>query len=378
MQITILLVILIIFAVLVTLLKSKVIKGKIGELMVAKSLDHLGPPYRVLNNLTFIAQNDSTQIDHIVISKYGIFIIETKNFQGKIYGKSDDLNWTQIIHGNKRNFQNPIRQNYKHKKFLSEYFSIPENIIATLVAFTGDSEFPNGMPNGVFRPNGLIDEIQSYESNKISNEDVDILTAKFQEIGKTTNEKSQTHLDNLKAKRKSNAKSVELIAVVIIMIALLAGIPYILKKSINLNFPNIGNPKKQGIETANEKDDMGKTLQEETQRKFSFYFKRQEKNCKASFDHGTSGIVDVEIENCEIKYTPEIYLSHSDSSAGINLKGFASIAGSSYRSNKNGSWTDWNNSQPSDLILISMRYIRKNGEFELTPSTAFEKIRIFN
>lgn len=70
----------------------------------------------VINNL-IIKNNESTsQIDHIVINPRGIFIIETKNYSGKIYGTSNQREWTQILaHGNVKNtIYNPLKQNATH------------------------------------------------------------------------------------------------------------------------------------------------------------------------------------------------------------------------------------------------------------------------
>lgn len=70
----------------------------------------------VINNL-IIKNNESTsQIDHIVINPRGIFVIETKNYSGKIYGTPNQREWTQILaHGNVRNkIYNPIKQNATH------------------------------------------------------------------------------------------------------------------------------------------------------------------------------------------------------------------------------------------------------------------------
>lgn len=57
-------------------------KGKVGEKVVAGKLDHLPKDqYRVLNNVTIPTPKGSSQIDHLVVSIYGIFVIETKNYK---------------------------------------------------------------------------------------------------------------------------------------------------------------------------------------------------------------------------------------------------------------------------------------------------------
>jgi hypothetical protein len=83
----------------------------------------------------------TTQIDHVVVSNYGIFVIETKNYKGWILGKEKDEYWTQNIYGRKNKFKNPIRQNYGHIKALEKLLdSFKEIPIISIVAFCGGCE----------------------------------------------------------------------------------------------------------------------------------------------------------------------------------------------------------------------------------------------
>lgn len=93
-------------------------KGKAGEKLVKRILSKLDPKsYYVLHNVTVYTEyGDTTQIDHIVIAETGVFVIETKNYEGWIYGNEKSARWTQGIFRKKSSFQNPYRQNYKHIK----------------------------------------------------------------------------------------------------------------------------------------------------------------------------------------------------------------------------------------------------------------------
>lgn len=93
-------------------------KGKAGEKLVKRILSKLDPKsYFVLHNVTVYTEyGDTTQIDHIVIAETGVFVIETKNYEGWIYGNEKSARWTQGIIRKKSSFQNPFRQNYKHIK----------------------------------------------------------------------------------------------------------------------------------------------------------------------------------------------------------------------------------------------------------------------
>ena len=53
--------------------------------------------YYVMDDVVLNTVRGTTQIDHIVISKYGVFVIETKNYRGIIYGNDDSKKWNQNI-----------------------------------------------------------------------------------------------------------------------------------------------------------------------------------------------------------------------------------------------------------------------------------------
>lgn len=118
-------------------------KGKKGERTVAKILSPLDEnEYKVLNDVMVRTQNGKTsQIDHIVVSAYGIFVIETKNYRGWIFGNEKAAYWMQIIYHAKYRLRNPVKQNYAHifalKEILAEYSTI---IYFPIVVFVGKAE----------------------------------------------------------------------------------------------------------------------------------------------------------------------------------------------------------------------------------------------
>lgn len=75
-------------------------KGALGEKRVASILKRLPEDrYKVINNLLINNNGFTSQIDHVVISVYGIFVIETKAYKGWIYGSESSDYWTQNIYG---------------------------------------------------------------------------------------------------------------------------------------------------------------------------------------------------------------------------------------------------------------------------------------
>ena len=122
------------------------IKGYMGEAVVKIKLSSLDKEkYSVINNLVLENRGGntySTQIDHLVISTYGIFSIETKNYKGLICGYEYGKRWIQNIHGTKNDFMNPVLQNYAHiqavKSILRKYY--PNIKYFSIVAFSPDAK----------------------------------------------------------------------------------------------------------------------------------------------------------------------------------------------------------------------------------------------
>lgn len=112
--------------VLISVLKSPWAKGHIGELLVRLfahcQLDN--QTYRRLHNVTLNTPDGTTQIDHVLLSPYGIFVLETKNMSGWIFSSEKQAEWTQKFPKRSFRFQNPLRQNYKHLKALEA--TLPE------------------------------------------------------------------------------------------------------------------------------------------------------------------------------------------------------------------------------------------------------------
>lgn len=126
-------------------------KGARGERRVHNALTSVldEQQYRVLTDLILPVAGGTTQIDHLVISRFGIFVIETKNMSGWIFGGADQQKWTQVQKRSKRSFQNPLRQNYAHVKAVQEILQVDQNVLHNFVVFTGTAEPKTAMPESV-------------------------------------------------------------------------------------------------------------------------------------------------------------------------------------------------------------------------------------
>jgi hypothetical protein len=161
---------LILFTMVVAFFKSPLFKGKVGEFLVNVNnkirLD--SSIYTNLSDTTIrLKDGSTTQIDHIILSRFGIFVIETKNMKGWIFGSEHQKMWTQSIYGKKNSFQNPLLQNYKHIKALEEVLGIDRGIYS-IVTFVGDSTFKTVMPCNVFHGGKYIGYIESFRSRIFS------------------------------------------------------------------------------------------------------------------------------------------------------------------------------------------------------------------
>lgn len=143
-----------------------------GESIVRKILmsDFKSPNYHLMNNITVAFQDGTTQIDHILISTRGIFVIETKHYSGWLFANEKSRQWTRVHFRQKNRFQNPIHQNFKHIKAVQQLLDfLPTEHIHSIVVFTGDAEFKTPIPKGVVDSSQLPDYINTFQEDVISN-----------------------------------------------------------------------------------------------------------------------------------------------------------------------------------------------------------------
>ena len=120
-------------------------------------MSFLAPDYHLLNHVTVRLKDGTTQIDHVLVSRFGIFVIETKDYKGWIFAGPGDRYWTQVLYWSKFKFQKPIRQNHRHVRAIRELLEfLPADVVRSVVVFTGDAEFKTTIPDGVFTLAGFL------------------------------------------------------------------------------------------------------------------------------------------------------------------------------------------------------------------------------
>jgi len=130
----------------------------------------LGPPdYHLLNHITLRMSDGTTQVDHILVSRFGVFVIETKDYKGWIFANPNKATWTQVLYRRKFKFQNPIFQNARHVRAVHDRLDfLPPSAIHSIVVFTDDAEFKTDIPKGVIVMSGLIDYLRGHTDEVMS------------------------------------------------------------------------------------------------------------------------------------------------------------------------------------------------------------------
>ncbi|MGQ7816025.1 NERD domain-containing protein [Metapseudomonas furukawaii] len=164
------------------LLKTPSFKGWLGERLVRVcahyKLDR--QIYRRLHDVTLSTPDGTTQIDHIFLSPYGIFVLETKNMSGWIFGNEKQPQWTQKLYMRTFKFQNPLWQNYKHLKALEATLGVTPEHLYSVITFVGGSTFKTEMPANVTQGIGFIRYIKSFQRPVFSETEVESMQQALQ------------------------------------------------------------------------------------------------------------------------------------------------------------------------------------------------------
>ena len=158
--------------------------------------------YHKFHDVIIPSDNGTTQVDHILVSPFGLFTVETKNLKGWIFGSEEKPKWTQVVYGNKYSFQNPLRQTHRHKKVLSKYLDINESHIKTVVCFVGDSTFKTELPSNVLS-SGLGRYIKQFKDTILSNEEVERICGLLVNVKTEVNISKREHIRSLQDRHSS-------------------------------------------------------------------------------------------------------------------------------------------------------------------------------
>lgn len=199
-------------------------KGKRGEARVRKILSRLPEEYRVMNDIVLLTGRGTAQIDHVVVSRYGVFAIETKNYRGDIYGDDCRMEWTQIIvtkvrysrkskkytYVSKNKWYNPVKQAKGHankiKSLLNDW---PYAQVIPIVVFVGKANIKNVFSNShVIYHKQLLSTIKSYNIALLTDEDVGNISDLLLQVNKREVISNREHVRSIKMAKKEMKKKV--------------------------------------------------------------------------------------------------------------------------------------------------------------------------
>lgn len=191
-----------------TLVKSPWFKGMIGEWLINVSirlfLDQR--EYHLLKDVTLPIPQGSTQIDHVLVSRFGIFVIETKNMKGWIFGNPAQKNWTQQIYRRKHSFQNPLHQNHLHMMTLKSLLGVADHQLHSVIYFIGDCTFKTLMPDNVMN-RGLIRHIKGKTTQVLAPAEVTQVVETIQQGRLVANwQTRRQHVAQLKARHGESSR----------------------------------------------------------------------------------------------------------------------------------------------------------------------------
>ena len=188
-------------------------KGENGENVVMLKLKVLPEDkYLVMHNVTIPLSRSTSQIDHLVISVYGLFVIETKNYSGSIYGMEHGEYWSQYLPKTKNQFYNPILQNAGHVRALRQYLQCFEPIpIIPIVVFSEKAILKvNCEESTVIKWNHLLQTINQYQEEKLTWDQVKEIGSYLQLVEMTKGQETDNqHLQNLQGMMEGKYKTIE-------------------------------------------------------------------------------------------------------------------------------------------------------------------------
>ena len=189
--------ILLILGILIEIYYPK-FRGFMGEFWLKLELKKLPKnKYKLLNNIMVEDEKGTHQIDHVVISKYGIFVIEMKNYYGLIIGNQYKEKWYQYLGKNKYAFHNPMYQNYGHVKTLSIALNLSEELFIPITCFSNQVKLKVTSNKPVVQVDTINRNILKY-TEEIITCDLNKLSLKIENMNILDKAKRKEHVKNIR------------------------------------------------------------------------------------------------------------------------------------------------------------------------------------
>jgi restriction system protein len=162
--------------------------------------------FRRYTGLIVADERGTTEIDEVLVTPAGVFVIEKKDFNAWIYGEERDEYWTAVYPTEKHKFQNPIRQNFRHLKALESHLGVPRSRLSSLVAFSPRSRLMKAAPRGVLTEDH-VEYIRSIDDVAISPVDFDSICLRLDALAAKSDEAALgRHVTDLHARFDSTTR----------------------------------------------------------------------------------------------------------------------------------------------------------------------------
>lgn len=150
---------------------------------------------------------ETTEIDVIMICYQGIFVFESKNYSGWIFGNEKDASWTQTLpNKDKNHFYNPVKQNKTHIMWLNEMLGndVSTSIIVfsercTLKSITLDSKNIYVIKRDELK--SLMNKLIHEKEDVLSSNDLEMIYAKLKPYTELTDQEKKEHIERIKNTR---------------------------------------------------------------------------------------------------------------------------------------------------------------------------------
>lgn len=171
----------------------------------------VAPNYHLMNHITLQMHDGTTQVDHILVSRFGVFVIETKDYNGWIFANAKHANWTQVFFQKKSQFQNPIFQNLRHVRAVHEVLDfLPADCVQSVVVFTGEAEFKTEVPAGVFSLTRFVEHIKGQSAELISLNRMQFCVGRLETARLAISKQTDVeHVENLRRRHGAGGNPIE-------------------------------------------------------------------------------------------------------------------------------------------------------------------------
>ncbi len=181
--------------------------GYYGEYQTYLKLEQIPGNSKILTNIYLPKEDDkTTEIDLIFIHETGIYVFESKNYSGWIYGSENSKYWTQTFKtGHKEKFYNPIWQNNTHIKYLKKYLKdIDDKYFKSIIVFSERCTLKN-----IYTQSKNVKVINRYNLSKLLNkmvkesntvftkDEIENIYSRLKDFTCVSNEVKEKHIENI-------------------------------------------------------------------------------------------------------------------------------------------------------------------------------------